>query len=288
MVQCAMDIRDPAIPPGTPRQESFTPKVDRLVAGVFDEGPGYTTYRRNGTTDWLLIHTTGGEGRFGTPRGDLRLLPGQTVLIRPGTTHDYGVEPVLQRWQLQFVHFHPRRDWEPLLAWPEAAPGIGWLDADARTGPRIRAGLDRVVSLSRSLLTRRDFFAMNALEAVLLWADEHIGSPFRLDERLQRAVDLIDKELDGDLSVPRLADVATMSVSHFSHLFTERVGMSPQKYVESRRLELAAQLLDFTGRTVAQVAAAVGYSDPLYFSTRFRKRYSLSPAAYRRRASTSA
>lgn len=279
-----MDIRDPAIPWGTPRRDSFTPTVDRLLAGSFDEGPGYATYRRHGTTDWLLIHTTAGEGRFGTPRGDLRLQPGQTVLVRPGTVHDYGVEPELQRWQLRFAHFHPRRDWDPLLAWPEAAPGIGWLAADPRTEPRIREGLDHVISLTRSLLTRRDFFAMNALEAVLLWADELLGAPFLLDERLQRVVDVVEQDLDADLSVSRLASVAAMSVSRFSHLFAERVGVSPQRFVEGRRLETAAQLLDLTSRSVAQVATAVGFSDALYFSTRFRRHYGASPTQYRRRS----
>lgn len=229
------------------------------------------------------MHTTAGEGRFGTPRGDLRLRPGQTVVVRPGTVHDYGVEPELQRWQLRFVHFHPRRDWEPLLAWPEVTPGIGWLDADPRTEPRIRDGLDRVISLTRSLLTRRDFFAMNALEAVLLWADEQVGAPNLLDDRLQRAVDLIEQELDGDLSVSRLASIAAMSVSRFSHLFADRVGVPPQRFVERRRLETAAQLLDLTSRSVTQVAAAVGFADALYFSTRFRKQYGSSPTRYRQR-----
>src|SRR4051794_7039100 len=61
-------------------QESFTPTVARLVAGEFDVGAGYATYRSRGTTDWLLMHTLDGEGRLGTDGPDVRALPGSTTL----------------------------------------------------------------------------------------------------------------------------------------------------------------------------------------------------------------
>ena len=114
-----MNLRDPA------RPDSFSPVVRRLLTGEFDEGPGYETYRRRGTTDWLLIHTLAGCGRFGSNGlADVRAGSGTITLIRQGTLHDYGVEQELQHWHFLFAHFHPKPDWLPLLDWPEVAPGI--------------------------------------------------------------------------------------------------------------------------------------------------------------------
>ena len=46
----------------------------------------------------------------------------------------------------------------------------------------------------------------------------------------------------------------------------------------------AARLLRFTDLTVGEVAARVGYDDPLYFSRAFKRRHEESPQAYRDRA----
>jgi AraC family transcriptional regulator, arabinose operon regulatory protein len=43
----------------------------------------------------------------------------------------------------------------------------------------------------------------------------------------------------------------------------------------------ARALLDTTTSTVTEIASAVGYSDPLYFSRHFRRVHGMSPSAYR-------
>ena len=82
-----------------------------LLTGHFNETSGYRAMRQNGVSDWLLIHTLSGRGRFGHASGDMVAEPGDWVLLRPGTRHDYGVEPGLQRWELVWAHFLPRAEW---------------------------------------------------------------------------------------------------------------------------------------------------------------------------------
>jgi transcriptional regulator GlxA family with amidase domain len=48
------------------------------------------------------------------------------------------------------------------------------------------------------------------------------------------------------------------------------------------RVRNAQVLLETTDGTVAEIAAIVGYEDPLYFSRVFRKARGLSPMKYRR------
>ena len=57
--------------------------------------------------------------------------------------------------------------------------------------------------------------------------------------------------------------------------------MTPQKYIITKRLSYAKAILDSGNfETIAQVAAAAGYTDPLYFSQSFRKKYGFPPSRY--------
>ena len=271
-----VNLRDPAT-------ESFTPTVARLAAGEFDVGAGYATYRSRGTTDWLLLHTLAGEGRLGTDGPDVRALPGTTTLVRPATRHDYGVEPMHQHWHFLYAHFHPRADWESLLVWPEAALGIGQIRPEPAAADRITAALRDCVRHDAGTERNRELLAMNALETALLHCDTQHPELPAVDARLQSALELIASRLSEELEVSRLAAASNLSVSRFAHLFRTQLGVSPQQYVERRRLESAARLLDLGERPIGAVAADVGFSDPLYFSTRFRRWYGQSPRAYRNR-----
>lgn len=277
------------------RAESFVPTVNRVLAGAFDEGPAYTTWRSHGTTDWLLFHTTAGAGRLGTDSSDgtadpdVAARPGDTLVIRPGTRHDYGTAPAGGRWAFLYAHFHPRPEWVPLLDWPEAAPGILRLRAEPGIERRIRGCLARAARFRHSSLPRRELLAANALEEALLWCDtQNPRQGRRLDERVLRAVELVDERLPGPVDIEDLAAAATLSVSRFSHLFRQQVGVPPRHYVERQRMLAAAHLLELTQRPVGSIAAEIGFDDALYFSSRFRRVMGLSPSAYRAAAVSAA
>jgi AraC family transcriptional regulator of arabinose operon len=264
-----VNLRDPAVP------ESPTPVVRRLQTGEFDEGPEYATYRRRGTTDWLLVQTLDGGGWI----GDVDAEPGTIVLVRPGTPHDYGTR--LSRWHFLYAHLHPKPDWLPLLDWPEVAPGILQLMPGGQALERITGLLRDAVRYQRSVLPQGEQLSVNALEAALLWCDTQNPKAVRIDDRLLRVIELIDQDLKARLDVSRLARAVNLSVSRFAHLFREQLGVSPQQFVERRRLDAACRLLELTRRPIASIAAEVGYPDPLYFSTRFRRHTGISPTAYR-------
>ena len=61
--------------------------------------------------------------------------------------------------------------------------------------------------------------------------------------------------------------------------FISRFGMTPQKYIISKRIPDAKAMMDSVEyNTTQEVAAQVGYSDPLYFSKVFKKFYGISPS----------
>jgi YesN/AraC family two-component response regulator len=87
--------------------------------------------------------------------------------------------------------------------------------------------------------------------------------------------DPIDRQL--------LADLASISLSHFSLIFKKYTGTSPMLYVTKVRMDKAKEYLRESRKTIGEIACAVGYPDPLYFSRVFAKETGLSPREYRDR-----
>ncbi|WP_420112568.1 AraC family ligand binding domain-containing protein, partial [Pseudactinotalea sp.] len=238
---------------------TLIPDVDRISAGQLTEHEGYRVLRPVGTGDYLLIATLDGEGRFGmVGHDDVIASAGDVVLLPPGVPHDYGVTAERGHWRIAFAHVHPRPEWAPLLTWPQAVPGIGRVHLTGAVRARARDSLLDAGYYSRSGQPRAAAFAMNALEAVLLWCDTANPSARQLDERIMRTLEHVDAHLSEPLTVRQLAGVARLSVSRFAHLFTEQLGSSPSAYVEQQRMAMAKQLLDLTRRSVADIAGSVG------------------------------
>ena len=273
-----------------PKTEETHPEVAQLVTGHFHEHAGYESWRARGTGDWLLIATLDGGGRFGYEGGEFTTGVGDLVLYRPGTRHDYGVAPGPGRWELLWTHFHPRPEWTPWLAWPEDAPGLMRLhlaDGDVRRKVVERfADADALATGARPFTPRhRETFAMNALEEVLLWCDTQnpLSEPCRMDPRVQKAMEYLVRHLAEPASVSDLAAETGLSVSRLAHLFRAQVGLTPQQFLEGRRLSRARQLLELTPRSISAIAAEVGYENPFYFTLRFKRATGLNPRDYRKK-----
>ncbi|MDJ1137132.1 helix-turn-helix domain-containing protein, partial [Streptomyces iconiensis] len=84
------------------------------------------------------------------------------------------------------------------------------------------------------------------------------------------------------ITLEDMARHAHMSVRTFTRRFRGEVGMSPLKWVLQRRLNQAQRLLESTDLTVARVATASGFGDPVTLRKHFHMHVGLSPLAYRR------
>ncbi len=272
-----------------PSRETAHPDVIHLVTGHFHEGSGYTSWRAQGTSDWLLILTLAGRGRFGHGHGEVVAVPGDLVLLRPGTRHDYGVEATRHYWELLWTHFHPRPHWHAWLNWPEEAPGLMRLTLpEIELRRTITAQFFEVHRQAIGAQRHREAFAMNALEALLLWCDtaNPHSDQARIDSRVRRVMDYLCINLAEKITLEDLAGIADLSVSRLAHLFRQQVGLTPMQYLERQRLERARQLLELTPRTIQAIADELGFDNPFYFSLRFKRLTGLSPRAYRRRVMT--
>ena len=84
-----------------------------------------------------------------------------------------------------------------------------------------------------------------------------------------------------DLSLQDLCDYAHYSPSRFSSLFRQKTGYAPIDYFIQLKMQKASQMLDFTNRSIKDIASTFGFDDPYYFSRRFTKAIGMSPKKYR-------
>jgi AraC family transcriptional regulator len=96
-----------------------------------------------------------------------------------------------------------------------------------------------------------------------------------------RVADYIEVHLGESVLLASLAEVAQLSPFHFSRAFKQSFGMPPLRYLASRRIERAKDLLARDG-TVTQVGIAVGFAETSSFTTAFRKHTGVTPTVFRR------
>jgi AraC family transcriptional regulator len=101
------------------------------------------------------------------------------------------------------------------------------------------------------------------------------------DERLADAALFAHAHLDGPLPAKTLAAVANLSVDAFHRGFRAGFGETPAAYVRRLRLERAAWGLQLHGDSILAIALDCGFADHETFSRAFRRRYGISPRAWR-------
>lgn len=267
-------------------ETSHTP-VRELYCDQFRRGPSYTNWRPRGSGDWLLIYTEAGSGQLVAAGETCATRTGDVLLYGPNDSQDYRTRPGAGRWHLLWVHFTPKATWPAWLHWPPNECGLKLIHLEkGEVRERFRAALLRMIRLSRRKLPGALDLAANALEEALLWGNVATskGPWLDFDLRVRRAVDHLATHLREPFLLETLARHCGLSVSRLAHLFKQQVGLTPQQFLESQRMQHACKLLRLTSLNVAEVALEVGYPDAFYFTNRFRRAMGTSPSQFRRKS----
>lgn len=106
-------------------------------------------------------------------------------------------------------------------------------------------------------------------------------SPSLDPRRLQRVLDYIESSLGDEIRLEDLAAQACLSPYHFSRLFREATGLSPNRYVTDRRVQAARHELARNRLSLVEIALEFGFGSQANFTRVFRKAVSLTPGQYR-------
>jgi AraC family transcriptional regulator len=98
----------------------------------------------------------------------------------------------------------------------------------------------------------------------------------------ERVGDYVEEHLPEDIALATLAALADLSPFHFARAFRQSFGSPPHRYVMSRRIARAKELLRGPDRSMAEIGFAVGFGNASSFSSVFRKQTGLTPTEFRR------
>lgn len=229
----------------------------------------------------------------------------------PGMTETWVAGQLVKQSNIRGILFYLPADIDTLLEFPSASGSLGFhfrpgyldqfLDPDG--GQHIAPMVDHcppaiaeLLMMIEQELARPGFETRLMVEgllravALMLARHDHGGrdrAPDRIvmtKARLNRVFDFVEDHLESSISLLDMASLAGLSPFHFSRAFKESVGVSPYKYVRSRRLARAQMLLAAGDLPLTEIALACGFANQSHFTAAFTQCTGTSPGNYRRTA----
>ena len=99
--------------------------------------------------------------------------------------------------------------------------------------------------------------------------------------KLKLVTEYINDNLDKELSLQGIAEIADLSRFHFSRSFRKSVGMTPQQYLMKQRVEKAKLLLVDTNLPLVEVGFQTGFKNQSHFTSLFRRFTRITPKVWR-------
>jgi DNA-binding response OmpR family regulator/nitrogen-specific signal transduction histidine kinase len=103
-----------------------------------------------------------------------------------------------------------------------------------------------------------------------------------VDEKfLKQALEVVEKNMDNpDFSVEDFSREMFMNRVTLYRKILSLTGKTPIEFVRSMRLKRAAQLMEKSGLSVAEIAYEVGFNNPKNFSKFFKEEFKVTPSLY--------
>jgi len=100
--------------------------------------------------------------------------------------------------------------------------------------------------------------------------------------QVRRALEMLRDGLGGSVRLSELAEECGVSVSYFARAFKASLGVSPHRWLNEQRVELAKALMASSRDPLADIAARSGFSDQAAFTRTFQKIVGDTPGRWRR------
>lgn len=213
-------------------------------------------------------------------RGQVEAEAGQLITVNPGEVHDGAPRG------------RKARSWHMLYLTPDlVADSVGDLvstrsdlefEFPVFTDPAIRRLLSTLHEQLGPSDTQADANAFREALVLLLGKAliRRANTPAPLPAALQQIRQRLDEEPAQAEDLQTLAREAGLSRFQLIRAFLRHTGLTPHAYHMQRRALLSRRLLA-EGMAPAEVAAACGYVDQSHMHREFRRRFGLTPGAYR-------
>lgn len=249
--------------------------VNVMVIGETSCRPNYHVIRPRSQI-MALEYITGGSG--------ILEINGQTyhpekdcaILLTKHSTHTYATDPE-RPWQKQWIVFDGPFMQSMIDAYlPKSRycfPNCNLLPYFQKIHQQVKA-------------QKRDYPGLlESLSVILYQMILHISRnitqrELSLPEKIRAA---IDAQIEGKLSLEAVCAEFNYSKNHIITLFRGAYGITPYRYFEAKKIDVAKRYLCNTSFTIEEIAQLLSYADRNYFSNCFKKHTGCAPAEYRRK-----
>ncbi len=244
--------------------------------------PVVSTERPTGRKDYQLLYIAKGKGHFYFDGKEQIITEGNMILYRPNEVQMYYYYAP-DKTEAYWVHFTGRHV-ESILEFYElpetenvfytgTSPDYQWMYRQMIQELQLcRANYEELLSL----MLRHIFIMINRY----IVEGRKAGSD--IQNEIERATHYFNENYNKPLNIDEYAESRHMSTCWFIRSFKQILKVTPMQYILSLRMANAQSLLETSEYNISEIAEAVGYDNPLYFSRLFHKHIGVSPTEYRK------
>ena len=266
----------------------FKDKSKPLIVGSCGTYRLYTrdrlpTWRPRGRLDYQLLYVASGKTVFyfnGEPR---EVAAGHMVLIQPRQEQRYEYFGK-DKPEVYWVHF-TGSDVKNILKHYDIPLDRNVIYSGS-SATYVYLFKEMINELQTCRTGYQELLEMYLRQIFLLvqrsWEERTPNVSSHIQEEMDVARRYFQEHYNEEICIEEYALSRNMSVSWFLRNFKQMTMKSPMQYVLNIRMNNAVSLLETTDYNVTEIAAIVGYDNPLYFSRIFKKQKGLSPSEYRK------
>ncbi len=224
--------------------------------------------------NFLLHYVYDGKGALYADGKRIAVGKNQAFMIFPGQIASYIADeddPFEYRW-IEFYGDGMKR-LLPDVGVSVTNPIID--DGDGRVGAALKNIVDRG-PMDNAVLMSHFWMLAEAL------GSGRTDDVSQRERYVQKAVDFIQAGIGRKITVEDVCRELNISRNYFTDIFTKSMGISPKRYIVSRHMEMAMELLRRTKYSVSEIAYIVGYNNPMEFTKAFARFAGMSPSEYRK------
>ena len=245
--------------------------------------PVFKTNRPTGRTDYQLLYVAAGKAHFLLGGRDEALTAGQMILYRPSEPQIYWY-CAEDHPEVFWVHFTGSEVDSMLQHYRFSQSDSVFFAGALPDYKRIFRQMIQELQLSRPFCEDTLAFTLQQLFVLISRQQIQDGSAAAaMQPELDNAVAYFSEHYNHKIRIEEYAERLHLSTAWFIHVFKQHTGVTPMQYLLSLRISNSLGLLEQTGYTITEIAAKVGYDNPLYFSRLFKKQMGISPLQYRNR-----
>jgi AraC family L-rhamnose operon regulatory protein RhaS len=252
---------------------------------------------------FALVNIRSGCGSYLLNGQNFRYQTGTLLLLGPADCYHFSIDQLTCFGLLRFTDDYLASRLAvggPTAAWQHvrevarhAALGRAGCLAPAADEPQLSALLAILFAEYGGRAPGHDALASSLMGAVLSFVGRQLAAQSLPVRRVgavhsasvvQRVLAYIRRHIaePGRLRLEELASAFAYSPSHLSELFRHETGEPLGQYIVRYRLWLAETKLELSTLTISQIAEELGFVDVCHLNKLFKKRYHLTPTAYRR------